>query len=166
MVNAAFSAFLRYHEPMARIRLFACIVAAAACSSAPARACAPLSVFFDWGSTRLSDPSQAALERLAVSVAWKSPDLAHILLTAHTDTTGSPEANRRIALRRAQAVRDVLVGYNVPRQLIRIQPLGAAAPRVATAANVREPRNRRVELIVQMSAEAQAQRLRDGRPIC
>lgn len=148
--------------PLALVAFLAIPGAAAAQTSA----CTPTSIFFDWNSTRVSEESQAALERLAVAIAWKGPDLAHILLIAHTDTTGSPDANRLMARRRAQAVRDVLVAYNVPRALITMRSAGSLAPRVATGRNVREPRNRRVELFVQMSADAQARQLQDGRPIC
>lgn len=140
--------------------------AAALAAAQPAAACAPVTVYFDWNSARLDEPSRAALERLALALAWKGPDLHHILLTSHTDSSGSPAANRAIALRRAWAVRDLLTFYRVPAELIAIQALGERAPRVATPGNVREPRNRRVELLVQLSAEAQARQLAEGRPIC
>jgi outer membrane protein OmpA-like peptidoglycan-associated protein len=135
-------------------------------TAAPASACAPVTVYFDWNSSALSDDSKAALERLAVTLAWKGPDLAHLLLTSHTDTSGSPAANRAIAMKRAEAVRRVLTSYHVPEHLIAVQTVGDHQPRVATARNVREPRNRRVELLIQMSAEAQARQLAEGRPIC
>ena len=152
---------------MVRLRFLAPAAALATFWAAPAQAtCAPLSVFFDWNSTQLSEESQAALERLAVAVAWKGPDLAHVLLTSHTDTSGTPRANRQMALRRARAVRDVLLAYQVPAELIAIQAVGETAPRVVTARNVREPRNRRVELLIQMSADAQARQLENGQPIC
>lgn len=148
-------------------RLAAVLIAGAALLAAgPAAACAPVTVYFAWNSTKLSAQSQAALERLAVNLAWKGPDIQQVLLTSHTDATGSPASNRAIALKRAQAVRDVLVGYNVPAELIAIRTAGAQAPRVVTASGVREPRNRRVELLIQLSAEAQARQLQDGRPIC
>lgn len=152
---------------MARIRLLASALAVAACWATPAAAaCVPLTIFFDWNSARLSEASQTALERLAVELAWKGPDLDHVLLTSHTDASGSPAANRLMALRRAAAVRDVLLSYHVPAELIAVRAVGEGAPRVMTARNVREPRNRRVELIIQMSADAQARQLEGGQPIC
>jgi hypothetical protein len=54
----------------------------------------------------------------------------------------------------------------VPAELIAIEPVGALQPRVETPSGVREPRNRRVELLIQMSAEAQARNLAEGRSIC
>ena len=146
--------------------LFGLVAAGAALAAAPASACAPVTVYFDWGSAEVSAESRAALERLAVSLAWKGPDLAHLLLTAHTDATGSPAANRAMALKRAEAVKAVLTSYRVPPELIMIQPLGAQQLRVDTPVGVREPRYRRVELLIQMSAEGQARNLREGRAIC
>ncbi len=134
--------------------------------AAPAFACAPVTIYFDWNSARITDDSRAAIERLAVTLAWKGPDLAYLLLTSHTDATGSAAANRAMALRRAQAVHDALTSFQVPAGLIRIQAVGAQRPRVATPGNVREPRNRRVELLVQLSAQGQARQIEDGRPIC
>jgi outer membrane protein OmpA-like peptidoglycan-associated protein len=167
MVNLPFTTCLRYAGVMIGRGILALAAAGAALTAAtPASACAPVTVYFNWNSAELSDESKAALERLAVTLAWKGPDLAHLLLTSHTDSTGSPAANRAIALKRAEAVRRALVSYSVPENLILIQPVGEHQPRVATPRNVREPRNRRVELLIQMSAEAQARHLREGRAIC
>lgn len=151
-----------------RLRLFSTLIAAALALAAagPARACVPVTVYFPWNSVELDQASRAALERFALSLAWKRPDLDHILLTAHTDTTGSPAANRAIALRRAEAVRDLLVRHDVPAHLIRIVAAAQERPRVRTGQGVREPRNRRVELLPQLSAEAQARQLESGAPIC
>jgi len=149
-------------------RRFAGLAAAAAALAAasPAMACAPVTIYFPWNSAAVNEESRAALERLAVTLAWKGPDLAHVLLTSHTDSSGSAAANRAIALKRAEAVRQVLTSFHVPANLISVRVMADQQPRVVTRANVREPRNRRVELLIQMSAEAQARQLADGNPIC
>lgn len=148
-------------------KLLSVVTAGAALLAAPAaKACTPLSIYFDWNSAAITPESRRALEQLAVRLAWNGPDLDHVLLTAHTDSSGSPAANRAIAQRRAEAVRDVLVGRHVPARLIRIRSLGESALPVRTPANVREPTNRRVDLILQMSAEAQGEQLEEGLPIC
>jgi len=166
MVNAVSFPRLRYARPMIR-RLFALtILAAAPLAAAPAFACAPVTVYFDWNSARVNEESHAALERLAVALAWKGPELDSILLNSFTDASGSHAANRAVARRRAEAVRDVLVSYNVPIDRITMQALGETLPRVATRRGVREPRNRRVELLVQMSAAGQERRIAAGQPIC
>lgn len=138
----------------------------AAVAAAPASACQPVTVYFAWNSAAIEQESLEALEELAVTLAWRGPDLAAVALSSHTDASGSPAANRALALRRARAVRDVLVAYQVPAEVIRIEALGPAAPRVWTPRNAREPANRRVELLVQLSASAQAQQLSEQQPIC
>lgn len=140
--------------------------AASLLAAAPASACAPVTIYFDWNSAEISAESRAALERLALSLAWKGPDLDYILLTSHTDSSGSLPANLAMARRRAQAVRDLLATQEVPPQLIRVRLAAEARPRVRTGGNIREPRNRRVELLVQLSADAQARQLNEGAPIC
>ncbi len=151
---------------MIRRLLSLTILAAAPLAATPAFACAPVTVYFDWNSARVNEESHAALERLAVALAWKGPELDSIRLNSFTDSSGSHAANRAVARRRAEAVRDVLVSYNVPIDRIAIQALGETLPRVATRRGVREPRNRRVELLVQMSAVGQERRLAAGQPIC
>jgi outer membrane protein OmpA-like peptidoglycan-associated protein len=140
--------------------------AAALLAAAPASACVPVTIYFAWNSATIEPDSREALERLAVALAWKGPDLDHVLLTSHTDSSGSPAANRQMALRRAEAVRAVLTAHQVPARLIEIRTVGSERPRVRTPVNVREPRNRRVELLLQMSAQAQARQLQEGGPIC
>jgi outer membrane protein OmpA-like peptidoglycan-associated protein len=139
---------------------------AALAAASPAAACAPVTIYFGWNSAQVNEESRAALERLAVTLAWKGPDLAHVLLTSHTDSSGTAAGNRAIALKRAEAVRTVLTSFHVPAELISIRTMGDSQPRVLTAGSVREPRNRRVELLIQMSAEAQARQLAEGNPIC
>ncbi len=119
MVNVPFTVRLRYARFMilrALLGTFAAALSLAA--AAPASACVPVTIYFDWNSARVSDESRAALQRLAVGLAWKGPDLAHLLLTSHTDATGSPAANRAMALKRAEAVRAVLTSFAVPAELI------------------------------------------------
>ena len=134
--------------------------------SASAQACTPVSIFFDWNSARLTAESRAAIERFALRYAWKGPELDGVMLSAFADTTGSRAANRAIALRRAHAVRDALLSFNVPREMIRVRAVVAGGLRVSTPDGVRSPYNRRVELLLQLSAEAQARQLEEGRPIC
>ncbi|MDB5668998.1 MAG: outer membrane protein [Alphaproteobacteria bacterium] len=131
-----------------------------------AAACTPISIYFGWNSAAIAPDSRRALEELAVRLAWHGPDLDHVLLVAHADSSGSPVANLAMARRRAEAVRDVLLGNHVPERLIRIRSLGESALPPGTPVNVREPANRRVDLLLQLSARAQGVQLAEGRPIC
>ena len=66
-----------------------------------------------------------------------------------TDTMGTPERNRELSYRRAVAVADELVRYGVEPRRLRVEGLGEQYPRVQTADEVNEVRNRRVEIIFQ-----------------
>lgn len=103
-------------------------------------------VHFESGSAELTVGGQTrALAAAAVLTAL--PD-GMIRLTGHTDTTGSPEVNRRLSEARAQAVADMLISAGIPAERIEIVPFGqdADALPIATGDGVREPLNRCVAI--------------------
>ena len=69
--------------------------------------------------------------------------------TAHTDTSGAPAYNMALSLRRANAVKDALVREGVPATAIAVVGRGEQGLLVQTGPNVREPQNRRVEIVIQ-----------------
>jgi outer membrane protein OmpA-like peptidoglycan-associated protein len=71
-----------------------------------------------------------------------------IEVDGHADRSGSPTYNQGLSMRRAQAVAGELVRLGVPRTAIDIKAFGDTRPLVPTAAGVREPQNRRVEIIM------------------
>lgn len=89
-----------------------------------------------------------------------------MLLTSQTDTSGPPAANRALSQRRAEAVRDLLIANAVPARLIRIRALGEAPAAGAIPQRVRDRSLRRVDLLMQLDAQAQARQLDEGQPIC
>lgn len=140
--------------------------AATLVTAMPAAACTAASVYFGLGSTEISAEGRAEIQRLALALAWKGPDLHHLLLTSQTDTSGSPAANRALSQRRAEAVRDLLVASDVPARLIVIRALGEAPVAGAVPQNVRDQSLRRVDLLMQLDADAQARQIDAGEPIC
>lgn len=148
-----------------RIALTA-LSAAALATATPAGACIATSVYFGLGSAGISPEGRAEIERVALALAWKGPDLHHVLLTSQTDTSGSAAANRAVSQRRAEAVRDLLIANDVPARLIRIRALGEAPAAGAIPQRVRDQSLRRVDLLMQLDAEAQARQLEEGQPIC
>ena len=104
-------------------------------------------VFFDWDSTKLSDASLNVLEQ--ARDAFKNKQDARVTATGHTDTTGSEAYNMALSLRRANAVKDALVRDGVPAQAISVVGRGEQGLLVQTADGVREPQNRRVEIVIQ-----------------
>jgi hypothetical protein len=103
-------------------------------------------VFFDWDRSNLSAQAVQTVQQAAA--AFKTRGSARITATGHTDTSGSETYNMALSLRRANAVKNQLVTEGVPPQAISVVGRGEANPLVATGDGVREPQNRRVEIVV------------------
>ena len=101
-------------------------------------------VQFEANGSRLTAAAAAVLDQLRAALAGRPG--ADLVVTGHTDRVGSVEANDRLSLQRAQTVRDMLVAAGVPREAISVAGRGEREPAVATADEVAEARNRRVEI--------------------
>jgi OOP family OmpA-OmpF porin len=104
-------------------------------------------VFFDWDRSNLSAQALNTIKQAAD--AYKTKGNARITATGHTDTSGPEAYNMALSLRRANTVKDALVQNGVPATAIAVVGRGEAAQLVQTADGVREPQNRRVEIVVQ-----------------
>jgi outer membrane protein OmpA-like peptidoglycan-associated protein len=103
-------------------------------------------VFFDFDKAQIT-PEAARIIQQAAGAA-KSTNAIRIDLTGHTDLAGSDKYNQALSLKRANAVRDELVRQGVSNDQILVFARGKSAPLVATPDGVREPQNRRVEIVL------------------
>ena len=71
-----------------------------------------------------------------------------IIVSGHTDTTGSVETDRRLSLKRARSVADYLVSKGIKPENIDVTYHGKGNLLILTPDGVHEPLNRRVEIIV------------------
>jgi len=103
-------------------------------------------VFFDWDKAVLTERAR----QIVAEAASNSTKVQYTKLevNGYTDTSGTPRYNQGLSVRRAQAVAAELVKDGVPRSAIAIQGFGETHLLVPTAAGVREPQNRRVEIII------------------
>ena len=69
-----------------------------------------------------------------------------LVIEGHTDVWGDPEYNRRLSERRAEAVKDYLVGRGVPAEQLRTEGLGEDQPLSTHPSREAQALNRRVTL--------------------
>jgi len=120
---------------------------AAAPPAPPAVAAPSFMVFFDWDRSNLSAQALNTIKQAANQ--FKAKGNARITATGHTDRSGPENYNMALSLRRANAVKDALVREGVPATAIAVIGRGESQPLVPTADGVREPQNRRVEIVIQ-----------------
>lgn len=102
-------------------------------------------VFFDWDSAALSARSEAIVQDAAVYSAHTQ--YTRIDVNGNTDTTGTAAYNQGLSERRARVVAGQLVRDGVPANVISMHAYGDTRLLVPTGPNVREPQNRRVEIV-------------------
>jgi outer membrane protein OmpA-like peptidoglycan-associated protein len=103
-------------------------------------------VFFDWDKADLTDRAKSIVKEAAVNST--RVQVTRIEVNGYTDTSGTPSYNQGLSIRRAQAVAGELVADGVPKNVINIQGFGDSHLLVSTGPGVREPQNRRVEIII------------------
>jgi outer membrane protein OmpA-like peptidoglycan-associated protein len=103
-------------------------------------------VFFDWDRSDLTARARQIIADAAQNIG--RVQYTRIEVDGHADRTGTAQYNQALSLRRAQTVAGELVKDGVPQSAINIQAFGDTRPLVPTAAGVREPQNRRVEIII------------------
>jgi len=133
------------------------VQAAPAPIAAPAPAPAPVPVkpvaakrnfivFFDFDKAVIT-PEAARIIQQAAGTA-KSTAVTRIDLTGHTDLSGSERYNQALSIKRGNAVKAELVKLGIPASQIDVVGKGKSDPLVATPDGVREPQNRRVEIVL------------------
>jgi OmpA-OmpF porin, OOP family len=103
-------------------------------------------VFFDFNRADLTDRARQIVAEAAQNS--RRVQSTRIEVAGHADRSGTPQYNQRLSLRRADAVAAELVRQGVGRDEIAVQAFGESRPLVQTADGVREPQNRRVEVVL------------------
>ena len=117
--------------------------------AAPAPAVQPASsylVFFDWDKATLTDRARQIIKQAADNSTHVQ--YTRIDVNGYTDTSGTPQYNMGLSIRRADVVKGELVRDGVPVAAIATQGFGETHLLVPTGPGVREPQNRRVEIVI------------------
>lgn len=76
-----------------------------------------------------------------------------IAVNGFTDTAGAPDQNLAVSQKRAQTIADALVHEGVAARRIMAQGFGETHLRIATGDDKKEPRNRRIEIVIRANPE-------------
>jgi outer membrane protein OmpA-like peptidoglycan-associated protein len=102
-------------------------------------------VFFDWDRSNLTARSEGIV-RDAAAYSTRT-QYTRIDVSGNTDTSGTPSYNQGLSERRARVVAGELVRDGVPANAISMHAYGDTHLLVPTGPGVREPQNRRVEIV-------------------
>jgi OmpA-OmpF porin, OOP family len=102
-------------------------------------------VFFDWNKDDISFEALAILKSAAENA--RKGNVSRIQATGHADSSGTRAYNKKLSERRARAVQATLNSLGIATNEITVEAKGELEPLVPTADGVREPQNRRVEIV-------------------
>ena len=118
----------------------------------------PAAALFAFDSAELSDDGKQAIEEYRqkwvdiVRPEWAGAYAGVII--GHTDSTGDPEYNMGLSLRRAESVRDYLIETGAPAEKLRVVGRGMNNPIASNNTKDGRAENRRVEVVVIGEARA------------
>ncbi len=102
-------------------------------------------VFFDFNKSDLTPEAVKVVDQAAMNAG--PAKATQIVVTGHTDTVGSDAYNMRLSRRRAESVAAELEAKGIPSSEIEIVAKGKKDLLVPTKDGVREPQNRRVQIV-------------------
>ncbi len=118
---------------------------AQAASKAPA---VSLNIQFATGSAELTPQAIHALDQLGQALSTPTLAAYHFRIEGHTDTVGSPDQNKSLSERRAEAVVGYLTSkYQIDASRLQAIGMGEDGLAVSTPNNTPEARNRRVLVV-------------------
>jgi OmpA-OmpF porin, OOP family len=104
-------------------------------------------IFYDYDKPVITPEGNPIVQLAAQAVL--SGVAQKIKVFGYTDTSISPAYSVEFSTITADKVRDALIRRGIPEEVIEVQGRGDKFPRVPTGPGVREPQNRRVEVIIE-----------------
>ncbi len=112
------------------------------------------SVLFRSGEHALLPAAQTRLDQVAEALLTSRE--RKLVVEGHTDSQGTHRANMLLSQRRADAVRDYLIGNGYASHLIVAEGLGQGRPVADNATPEGRSNNRRVEIVIERTAPTQS----------
>jgi len=109
-------------------------------------------VFFDFNKSDLTPQAVQIVNQAAANAG--PAKVTRLTVTGHTDTVGSDAYNMRLSRRRAESVAAQLEKDGIPSSEIEIVAKGKRDLLVPTADGVKEPQNRRVQIVYDNGASS------------
>nr|WP_321513064.1 OmpA family protein [uncultured Pseudodesulfovibrio sp.] len=103
-------------------------------------------LYFLSDSAKLTVESEKMLSEIMES--YRARSSTDVSIIGHTDTVGEKQYNYDLSLRRALSIKKKLVEEGMPADIIQTTSHGETNPLIPTPDGKREPRNRRVEVLV------------------
>lgn len=115
----------------------------------------PMRVYFQFSESQLPLTQVASLAEFIPALNQSSFSLSrYIQLVGHTDSVGSEQFNDALSIKRAKAVKSILVNeYGINTDLIRISGKGSREPVTDNKTVESRQLNRRVELTVNINSK-------------
>lgn len=107
---------------------------------------AQYTIYFEFDRAQLTRTASTVVQRAAA--AYRASGNPPVQVVGHTDRAGTPPYNVSLSQRRAETVRDALINAGIPARAISIAWRGEDDPAVDTPQGTREPRNRRVLVVI------------------
>lgn len=108
----------------------------------------PVSYLLYFRSDKVELTAESKLVLKEVQADLKARAAPEITVIGHTDSVSDDAYNDALSLERAKAMRNLLVAEGISADHLTVAGRGKREPLVQTAEQVREPRNRRVEIFV------------------
>ena len=108
---------------------------------------------FETNQASIKPESSGLLDEIA-EVLRTTPQIAHLSIEGHTDSTGNAGRNQRLSELRAAAVQDYLVQHGISTERLSSKGWGQQKPVADNATESGREQNRRVEFVILEQAPA------------
>lgn len=106
-------------------------------------------MYFEWDESDLTSEAGAVIDRAVQEIRERGDcSVASVAIGGYADRSGAAAYNVRLSARRAGVVRDALVARGVVDASISTEAFGETNNAKPTADGVREPLNRRSEVVI------------------